>query len=88
MLQCDLDAITRMPEPDRISPLQRLIDRDIDEMKNFCRDQYKLNFVELQVPDGLDNPMHYTYHFKGINEWKTFSHIILQFGYTIITKNH
>uniref|UniRef100_T1PLU2 Protein SHQ1 homolog n=1 Tax=Musca domestica TaxID=7370 RepID=T1PLU2_MUSDO len=61
---CDLDTITRMPEPDRISPLQRLIDRDIDEMKNFCRDQYKLNFVELQVPDGLDNPMHYTYNFK------------------------
>ncbi|XP_061393213.1 protein SHQ1 homolog [Musca vetustissima] len=61
---CDLDTISRMPEPDRVSPLQRLIDRDIDEMKNFCRDQYKLNFVELQVPDGLDNPMQYTFNFK------------------------
>ncbi|XP_075145081.1 protein SHQ1 homolog [Haematobia irritans] len=62
--ECDLESITRMPEPDMISPLQRMIDRDIDEMKNFSRDQYKLNFVELQVPDGLDNPMQYSINFK------------------------
>uniref|UniRef100_A0A1I8QAP9 Protein SHQ1 homolog n=1 Tax=Stomoxys calcitrans TaxID=35570 RepID=A0A1I8QAP9_STOCA len=60
----NLESITRMPEPNLVSPLQRLIDRDIDEMKNFSRDQYKLNFVELQVPDGLDNPMQFTINFK------------------------
>lgn len=54
-----------MPNPDEVSPLQRLIDRDIDEMKNFSSDQYKLNFVELQVPEGLDNPMQFTINFKG-----------------------
>ena len=54
-----------MPEPDRLSPLQRAIDREIDEMKNFCRDQYKLNFVELQVPEGHDNPMQFSINFKG-----------------------
>ncbi|KNC30560.1 SHQ1-like protein [Lucilia cuprina] len=61
---CDLEIITRMPEPDSVSPLQRTIDREIDEMKNFSRDQYKLNFVELQVPDGLDNPMQFSINFK------------------------
>lgn len=56
-----------MPDPGDVSPLQRTIDREIDEMKNFCRDQYQLNFVELQVPDGLDNPMLFTINFKGKN---------------------
>ncbi|XP_065354339.1 protein SHQ1 homolog [Calliphora vicina] len=62
--ECDLEVVTRMPEPDSVSPLQRTIDREIDEMKNFSRDQYKLNFVELQVPDGLDNPMQFSINFK------------------------
>lgn len=54
-----------MPEPQEVSPLQRTIDREIDEMKNFSRDQYKLNFVELQVPEGHDNPMLFRINFKG-----------------------
>ncbi|XP_036329685.1 protein SHQ1 homolog [Rhagoletis pomonella] len=59
----DMSAVARMPEPHTVSPLQRTIDREIDELKNFSRDQYKLNFVELQVPEGHENPMKYINNF-------------------------
>uniref|UniRef100_A0A0A1XGD1 Protein SHQ1 homolog n=1 Tax=Zeugodacus cucurbitae TaxID=28588 RepID=A0A0A1XGD1_ZEUCU len=62
----DRSAIAQMPEPGTVSPLQRSIDREIDELKNFSRDQYKLNFVELQVPEGHENPMKYTYNFEDV----------------------
>uniref|UniRef100_A0A034WCX3 Protein SHQ1 homolog n=1 Tax=Bactrocera dorsalis TaxID=27457 RepID=A0A034WCX3_BACDO len=60
----DRSAIAQMPEPRTVSPLQRSIDREIDELKNFSRDQYKLNFVELQVPEGHENPMKYNNNYE------------------------
>lgn len=62
----DRSAIAQMPEPRTVSPLQRSIDREIDELKNFSRDQYKLNFVELQVPEGHENPMKYNNNYEDI----------------------
>ncbi|XP_053949338.1 protein SHQ1 homolog [Anastrepha ludens] len=59
-----LSAVARMPEPHAVSPLQRSIDREIDELKNFSRDEYKLNIVELQVPEGHENPMKYISNFR------------------------
>ncbi|XP_067639116.1 protein SHQ1 homolog [Eurosta solidaginis] len=56
----DKSAIARMPEPHLVSPLQRSIQRELDELTNFSREQYKLNFVDLQVPDGHENPMKYS----------------------------
>lgn len=64
--QEDRSAIAQMPEPRTVSPLQRSIDREIDELKNFSRDQYKLNFVELQVPEGHENPMKYNNNYEGV----------------------
>ncbi|XP_030556198.1 protein SHQ1 homolog [Drosophila novamexicana] len=56
----ELDRSTcRVPEPDRLSPLQRRLERVADEMKRFSREQYKMNFVELQVPAGHQNPLRY-----------------------------
>lgn len=55
-----LDKSTcRIPEPHQISPLQRRLERITDEMKIFSREQYKMNFVELQVPPGHQNPLRY-----------------------------
>ena len=54
-----------MPQPHLASPIQRAIDCEIDELKNFSREQYKLNFVELQIPDGHENPMQFTFDFDG-----------------------
>uniref|UniRef100_A0A1A9W1L3 Protein SHQ1 homolog n=1 Tax=Glossina brevipalpis TaxID=37001 RepID=A0A1A9W1L3_9MUSC len=62
--ECDLKNISRITEPSRSSPLQRSIDRNIHEMRDFSRDQYKLNFVELQIPDGHDNPALFNINFK------------------------
>ncbi|KAM7362841.1 protein SHQ1 homolog [Cochliomyia hominivorax] len=73
---CDLDVITRVPEPDRVSPLQRTIDREIDEMKNFCQDQYKLNFFELQIPEGHDNPMQFSINFKDFDLSQDEQHLL------------
>ncbi|XP_030374035.1 protein SHQ1 homolog [Scaptodrosophila lebanonensis] len=57
---CELDKVTcRVPEPYRLSPVQRRLERITDEMKRFSREQYKLNFVELQVPPGHQNPQRY-----------------------------
>ncbi|TDG52469.1 hypothetical protein AWZ03_001299 [Drosophila navojoa] len=56
----ELDKSTcRVPEPERLSPLQRRLERINDEMKRFSRDQYKMNFVELQVPAGHQNPLRF-----------------------------
>ncbi|KAM8706711.1 hypothetical protein ACLKA7_010902 [Drosophila subpalustris] len=56
----ELDKSTcRVPEPQQMSPLQRRLERIIDEMKRFSREQYKMNFVELQVPAGHQNPLRY-----------------------------
>ncbi|XP_017144418.1 protein SHQ1 homolog [Drosophila miranda] len=56
----DVDKSTcRVLEPHRLSPIQRLQDRIVDEMKRFSRDQYKMNFVELQVPSGHQNPLRF-----------------------------
>ncbi|KAH8381354.1 hypothetical protein KR093_003036, partial [Drosophila rubida] len=56
----ELDKSTcRVPEPQQTSPLQRRLERVVDEMKRFSRDQYKMNFVELQVPAGHQNPLRY-----------------------------
>ncbi|XP_034487160.1 protein SHQ1 homolog [Drosophila innubila] len=56
----ELDKSTcRVPEPQQISPLQRRLERIVDEMKRFSREQYKMNFVELQVPAGHQNPLRY-----------------------------
>lgn len=55
-----LDKSTcRVPEPERLSPLQRRLERVSDEIKRFSRDQYKMNFVELQVPAGHQNPLRF-----------------------------
>lgn len=55
-----LDKSTcRVPEPGQLSPLQRRLERIMDEKKRFSRDQYKMNFVELQVPPGHQNPLRY-----------------------------
>ncbi|KAL9888428.1 protein SHQ1 homolog [Glossina fuscipes fuscipes] len=62
--ECDLKNISRIMEPSKASPLQRSIDRNIHEMRDFSREQYKLNFVELQVPDGHDNPALFNINFK------------------------
>lgn len=42
-----------------MSPIQRKQERIVDEMKRFSREQYKMNFVELQVPSGHQNPLRY-----------------------------
>jgi len=42
-----------------MSPIQRRQERVVDEMKRFSREQYKMNFVELQVPSGHQNPLRY-----------------------------
>ncbi|SPP84150.1 protein SHQ1 homolog isoform X1 [Drosophila guanche] len=56
----DVDKSTcRVLEPHRLSPIQRRQDRVVDEMKRFSRDQYKMNFVELQVPSGHQNPLRF-----------------------------
>ncbi|XP_033165749.1 protein SHQ1 homolog [Drosophila mauritiana] len=52
-------ATCRVSEPHRMSPIQRRQDRVVDEMKRFSREQYKINFVELQVPSGHQNPLRY-----------------------------
>ncbi|XP_017057107.1 protein SHQ1 homolog [Drosophila ficusphila] len=49
----------RVSEPHRLSPIQRRQERVVDEMKRFSREQYKINFVELQVPSGHQNPQRY-----------------------------
>ncbi|XP_020715730.1 protein SHQ1 homolog [Ceratitis capitata] len=56
----DGPAVAQMFFFHMVSPLQRSIDREIDEMFFFSRDQYKLNFVELQIPEGHENPMKYS----------------------------
>ncbi|XP_037730194.1 protein SHQ1 homolog [Drosophila subpulchrella] len=56
----ELDRATcRVSEPHRMSPIQRRQERVVDEMKRFSREQYKMNFVELQVPSGHQNPLRY-----------------------------
>ncbi|KAH8369395.1 hypothetical protein KR009_009642 [Drosophila setifemur] len=56
----ELDRATcRVADPHRMSPIQRRQERVVDEMKRFSREQYKMNFVELQVPSGHQNPLHY-----------------------------
>ncbi|KAH8376345.1 hypothetical protein KR200_003410 [Drosophila serrata] len=56
----ELDRATcRVAEPQRTSPIQRRQERLVDEMKRFSREQYKMNFVELQVPSGHQNPLRY-----------------------------
>ncbi|XP_068152430.1 protein SHQ1 homolog [Drosophila tropicalis] len=56
----ELDKSTcRIADPQRLSPFQRRLDRLVDEMKRFSREQYKMNFVELQVPSGHQNPLRY-----------------------------
>lgn len=56
----ELDKSTcRVPDPQQMSPLQRRLERIVDEMKRFSREQYKMNFVELQVPAGHQNPLRY-----------------------------
>ncbi|XP_016985748.1 protein SHQ1 homolog [Drosophila rhopaloa] len=56
----ELDKATcRVSEPHRMSPIQRRQERVVDEMKRFSREQYKMNFVELQVPSGHQNPLRY-----------------------------
>ncbi|XP_015047557.2 protein SHQ1 homolog isoform X1 [Drosophila yakuba] len=52
-------ATCRVSEPHRMSPIQRRQERVVDEMKRFSREQYKINFVELQVPSGHQNPLRY-----------------------------
>ncbi|XP_017083515.1 protein SHQ1 homolog [Drosophila eugracilis] len=52
-------AVCRISDPHRISPIQRRQERVVDEMKRFSREQYKMNFVELQVPSGHQNPLRY-----------------------------
>ncbi|XP_017031805.1 protein SHQ1 homolog isoform X2 [Drosophila kikkawai] len=56
----ELDRATcRVAEPQRTSPIQRRQERLVDEMKRFSREQYKMNFVELQVPSGHQNPLRF-----------------------------
>uniref|UniRef100_A0A1B0GB75 V-type proton ATPase subunit a n=1 Tax=Glossina morsitans morsitans TaxID=37546 RepID=A0A1B0GB75_GLOMM len=62
--ECDLKNISRIMEPSKASPLQRSIDRNIHEMRDFSREQYKLNFFELQIPDEHDNPALFNINFK------------------------
>ncbi|ALC47754.1 CG10055 [Drosophila busckii] len=52
-------SMCRVSDPQRISPVQRRLDRVTDELKRFSREQYKMNFVELQVPAGHQNPLRY-----------------------------
>lgn len=52
-------------EPGLVSPLQRSVDRHVDEDKSFSIEQYKLNFVELQLPEGHNNPLSYTFNYRG-----------------------
>ncbi|KAH8419032.1 hypothetical protein KR222_001407 [Zaprionus bogoriensis] len=60
IVNLQLDRSTcRVPEPHQLSPLQRHLERVRDEMNRFSRDQYKMNFVELQVPAGHQNPLRF-----------------------------
>ncbi|XP_055851472.1 protein SHQ1 homolog [Episyrphus balteatus] len=59
----DLSHICRITDPSQFSSIKRTIQRESDEAKDFCPDQYKLNFVELQIPEGHDNPIKYTIPF-------------------------
>lgn len=52
-------------DPGSISPLQRSLDRNVDEDSTFSAEQYKLNFVEIQIPEGHNNPLHYTFNYRG-----------------------
>ncbi|CAD7093681.1 unnamed protein product [Hermetia illucens] len=61
LLEDTLRPISRITNPNGFSPIQRCYQREQDEKRDFCREQYKLNFVELQVPDGLENPAKFAF---------------------------
>lgn len=63
-------------DPGSISPLQRSLDRNVDEDSTFSAEQYKLNFVEIQIPEGHNNPLHYTFNYRGnLNVFKIYAKI-------------
>ncbi|XP_055377834.1 protein SHQ1 homolog [Condylostylus longicornis] len=67
MLKTDLKPICQIRNPSHKSAIDRFCKRERDEYKDFSQDQYKLNFIELQVPDGHENPMNYTFNLNDSN---------------------
>lgn len=64
-MQNALQRVQCLGTPLRKSPVQRTFLREADEVKSFCRDQYKLNFLELLVPEGHENPIKFTVNYEG-----------------------
>lgn len=64
-MQSALQRVQCLGTPLRKSPIQRTFLREADEVKSFCRDQYKLNFLELLVPEGQENPVKFTVNYGG-----------------------
>lgn len=64
-IQTSLQRVQCLGTPLRKSPVQRTFLREADEVKSFCRDQYKLNFLELLVPEGHENPIKFTVNYEG-----------------------
>lgn len=62
LVEDSLRSICNISNPSKLSPLQRWYQREQDEHRDFCRDQYKLNFIELQVPEGLENPLKFVFN--------------------------
>ncbi|XP_037956065.1 protein SHQ1 homolog [Teleopsis dalmanni] len=54
--ESDLTAVSYVHTPSLVSPIKRTIDREVQEMSDFCPDQYKANAFELYVPEGHPDP--------------------------------
>lgn len=65
IMQTALQRVQCLGTPLRKSPVQRTFLREADEVKSFCRDQYKLNFLQLLVPEGHENPIKFTVNYEG-----------------------
>ncbi|XP_055902883.1 protein SHQ1 homolog isoform X2 [Eupeodes corollae] len=63
----DMSQICRVTDPSRLSHVQRTIQRENDETKDFCPDQYKLNFFKLQIPEGHEDPMRFEIPYDDID---------------------
>lgn len=72
-----MESASRLSDPGRMSFISRIIQRENDEAKDFCPEQYKANFVELQIPEGHEDPMKYKIPFDDVSlkhdEWYTLT---------------